>query len=319
MTSTDPPTTSSSEGAKRKLKILMLHGYQQSGSLFHAKTRVLEKALQKAFPAAPAVGHLPAYPGGVSLIYPTAPIRLHATDLPSSHNSSGTGSRSGDAGASASASTSGTATPKDDNEQPEAYGWWIRDEQTGEYNHFERGLSAIAETLEREGDVAGAIGFSQGAGAAAIVASLLEEGRREAFTAAGKEGKEPAMAFPESFLREGDSGKSRMVHAPLKFGIIYSGMAADRTALYRALYEPKVKTPLLHFIGSLDVLVEEARSLRLVEKSVDWNAEPGQEGHQEDTSASRRVIYHPGGHFLPTQKQYVMAVIGFIKATLGKE
>lgn len=64
-----------------------LTGYTQSGTSFHAKTKALEKALSKAFPAVPEndpnpsrqharpPGSLAEFPGGVQLIYPTAPHR----------------------------------------------------------------------------------------------------------------------------------------------------------------------------------------------------------------------------------------------------
>ena len=74
--------TSTNNEPARKLRILMLHGYTQSGTLFHAKTKALEKSLAKAFPAAPAPGHLATHPGGISLHYPTAPIKLSYADIP---------------------------------------------------------------------------------------------------------------------------------------------------------------------------------------------------------------------------------------------
>ena len=75
-------TNNTNNEPARKLRILMLHGYTQSGPLFHAKTKALEKSLAKAFPAAPAPGHLATHPGGISLHYPTAPIKLSYADIP---------------------------------------------------------------------------------------------------------------------------------------------------------------------------------------------------------------------------------------------
>jgi fermentation-respiration switch protein FrsA (DUF1100 family) len=106
------------------------------------------------------------------------------------------------------------------------------------------------------------------------------------------------MRYPDSF--EADTGYVEgTVHPPLKFAVSYSGFAARGTELYRAFYEPKIKTPMLHFLGSLDAVVEEARSLALVEGC---------------ENSEGRVVYHPGGHFLPSsQKAYVSALVGFIK------
>ncbi|RAK93376.1 dihydrofolate reductase [Aspergillus costaricaensis CBS 115574] len=63
-----------------KLKILMIHGYTETGESFRADIRGLEKALVEAFPAAPAPGYHPDYPDGVELVYPDGTWRLKPTD-----------------------------------------------------------------------------------------------------------------------------------------------------------------------------------------------------------------------------------------------
>lgn len=281
-------STSPSTSSPRKLKILMLHGYTQSGPLFHAKTRALEKNFDKHFPAAPKPGHLPAYPGGVQLCYPTAPIKLETNDIPGYDVDGG---------------------KSDDTESPEAYGWWRRkgDAEPFRYEGIEMGMERIAETLEAEGPFDGVIGFSQGGAAAGMVAALLEEPRREAFEHAQEKG---GMRYPDSFTR--DTGYvTDAVQAPLKFAVSYSGFGAATNPLYQAFYEPKITTPMLHFIGSVDTVVEESRSLRLVDACVDGR---GKEG------GVSRLVYHPGGHFLPSsQKQYVAALMAFIKEVVGQE
>jgi fermentation-respiration switch protein FrsA (DUF1100 family) len=181
----------------------------------------------------------------------------------------------------------------DAEEESDAWAWWRRkgDGIPYTYEGLETGLSHIAHVLKEEGPFDGVIGFSQGGAAAAMVASLLEPSRQEAFEAAYPAG---GMRFPVSF--EGT------IHPPLKFAVSYSGFAAAGTPLYQAFYEPKLKTPMLHFLGTLDTVVEESRSLALV------NGCEHTEG---------RVVYHPGGHFLPSsQKAYVGALIGFMKEVL---
>ncbi|KAL2353757.1 serine hydrolase-domain-containing protein [Cryomyces antarcticus] len=275
-------TPSSSE--PRKLKILMLHGFTQSGPLFHAKTRALEKNLEKQFPPAPKYGHLPMYPGGVQLSYPTAPIHLPAPDIPGFDVD----------GAS--------ATDKDDTD---AWAWWRRkgDREPYRYEGMELGFEKIAQILREQGPFDGVVGFSQGAAASGMVASLLEPGRREAFEKAQSKG---GMRYPESF--EEDTGYvTDVIHPPMKFAVSYSGFGASTNPLYQAFYEPKIATPMLHFIGSVDTVVEEARSLRLVDACACSKEE-----------RERRVVYHPGGHFLPSsQKQYVAALVGFIREAVG--
>jgi len=248
----------------------MLHGFTQSGPLFHAKTRALEKNLQKAFPS-------------IKLHYPTAPIRLPKTDLPTSDR---TKPESEDA-----ADVAG--------DDLDAWGWWRKkgEAEPFTYEGIELGLARIVEVLKSEGPFDGVIGFSQGGAATGMVASLLEPGRREAFEAAQAKG---GMRFPESF--ENDTGLvEELIHPPLKFAVSYSGFAASANPLYQAFYEPQIRTPMLHFLGSVDTVVEEKRSLRLVDSCVD--------GRKDG-----RLVYHPGGHFLPSsQRQYVSALISFIK------
>ncbi|KAF2202233.1 FSH1-domain-containing protein [Delitschia confertaspora ATCC 74209] len=245
---------------KDPVKILMLHGFTQSGPLFRAKTRALEKNLQKAFPA------------GCTLSYPTAPIKLSPADIPFALPANEDGS---------------------EKEEVEAYAWWRRKGE-GEpflYEGLEVGLAEVARVLKEEGPFDGVVGFSQGGAMAGMVAALLEEGRREAFEGLKVSG---GISYPESFTKG--------MHPPFKFAVIYSGFAARGTELYRGFYEPKIKTPMLHFLGTLDATVEEKRSLALVEACEE---------------SEGRVVYHPGGHFVPSsQKAYVGALIGFIKEVM---
>lgn len=268
----------------RKLKILMLHGYTQSGRMFEIKTKALKKSLEKHFPPAPKPGHLKDYPGGLELVYPTAPLKLDVKDIPG-------------------------FDVDGDKESPEAYGWWRRKGEGEPYTYegMEMGLASIARILQDEGPFDAALGFSQGGAAAGMVASLLESGRREAFEAAQCKG---GMRYPDSFTQ--DSGFiEEAVHPPLKFAVSYSGFGASTHPLYQAFYIPKITTPMCHFLGSVDTVVEEARSLRLVDACVQGR---GSEG------GVQRVIYHPGGHFLPSsQKQYVAALVAFIREVLGED
>lgn len=271
----------------RKLKILMLHGYTQSGHTFDMKTKALKKSLDKHFPPAPKPGHLTQYPGGLELVYPTAPIRLDPGDIPGYDVDGDAGDR--------------------EREAPEAYGWWRRkgDGEPYTYEGMERGLEKVAQVLKDDGPFDGVMGFSQGGAAAGMVASLLEPGRREAFEAAQAQG---GMRYPDSFVE--DTGfVEGSVQPPMRFAVSYSGFGASTNALYQSFYEPKIQTPMLHFIGSVDTVVSEERSLRLVDACVKGR---GTEG------GGPRVVYHPGGHFLPSsQKQYVAALVAFIREVLS--
>jgi predicted esterase len=271
MTATPPPS--------RPIKVLMLHGYTQSGPLFQAKTGALRKTLQKAFPQ------------GIDLVYPTAPIRLTPAD------------ESFLAGNGTSRDSEGKDT-EGEKEEIDAWAWWRRKGQGEPYTYegIEQGLAHIASVLKEEGPFDGVVGFSQGAACAAMVASLLEPKRREAFEAQYADG---GMRFPESF--EQDTGYVEgTIHPPLKFAVSYSGFAARGKNPYHAFYEPRIATPVLHFLGTQDVVVEEARSLALVDAC--------------EQKAEKYVVYHPGGHFLPsTQKASVNALVGFIKEVMQEE
>lgn len=255
------PTTS----ARQPLKLLMLHGYTQSGTLFHAKSRALIKHIQKAFPTYE-----------VTAIYPTAPLRLKPSDIPGYEPSEGTESE----------------------DSAEAFGWWRRSNTANPplYQGIEDGLATVAKVLSDEGPFDGVIGFSQGAALAAMAAALLEPGRKETFERFAKDQVDgvTGMSFPEGF----DGG---FQHPPLKFALCYSGFRAPG-ARYRGFYEdPLIQTPVLHVLGSLDAVVEEARSRALIEACA---GEPEKDG---------LVVWHPGGHFLPSQRPYLDAAVQFIR------
>lgn len=280
-------TTTTNGTLPKKLRILMLHGFTQSGHLFEIKTKALKKSLDKHFPPAPRPGHLKQYPGGIQLIYPTAPLKLRPAEIPG-------------------------AGELDNDRDSEAYGWWKRrgDSEPYTYEGMEIGLASISKVLQdavAEGEpFDGALGFSQGGAAAGMVAALLEPGRREAFEKLQATG---GMRYPDEFTK--DTGYvEEVVHPPLRFAVSYSGFGASTHQLYRAFYEPKISTPMCHFLGSVDTVVSEERSLRLADACVDGRGKAG---------GVSRVVYHPGGHFLPSsQKQYVAALVAFVREAIDE-
>jgi len=109
---------------------------------------------------------------------------------------------------------------------------------------------------------AGVFGFSQGAGMAATVAALLEK---------------PDLYPP--FVVDG-----KPIHPPLEFCVSVAGYRPSGP-IRTPLFTPSYSTPTLHVLGRTDVVVVEERSNQLIE-----------------VSANQRVEYHPGGHFVPSQK-----------------
>lgn len=125
---------------------------------------------------------------------------------------------------------------------------------------------------------------------AALVASALETGRAKTWGA----------TYPSSMLPT----DGKIVHGPMKFAVLYSGFKAMDESVAGA-FEPAIQTSCLHFVGSLDTVVEEKRSLALVDACVVGN---------------RRVVYHPGGHFVPaSQREFVGALVSFLREVLSGE
>lgn len=207
-------------------------------------------------------------------MYPTAPIPLSPADIPG---------------------YTPTASGDDGTADLDAWGWWTRETGSGRYAGIEAGLETIAETIRAAGGIDGVIGFSQGAAAAAMVASLLQPTRGEAFESY-KKGNPEALAYPEGW------GELQKMHPEgLKFAVLYSGFFAPNP-LYTGFYEPKITCPTLHFIGSLDTVVEESRSVALAE-----------------ACEGATTVYHPGGHFVPAGKEWGSVLVGFIKQCIEEK
>ncbi|GLB37848.1 putative serine hydrolase (FSH1) [Lyophyllum shimeji] len=118
----------------------------------------------------------------------------------------------------------------------------------------------------------GVLGFSQGAAFAAMISALLEK---------------PHLYPP--FLVEGQPP-----HPPLKFCIAVSGFRL-RDPFCDPLFAGQYSTPTLHVIGKNDIIVVEERSRTLVE-----------------ASSNKRVEEHQGGHFVPSKRQWLKFLRGYM-------
>ncbi|KAL1841734.1 hypothetical protein VTJ49DRAFT_6648 [Mycothermus thermophilus] len=270
---TDTPSsrTSTPRGGtpkpKREVRILMLHGYTQSGPLFRAKTRALEKLLAKVLSPS---GILPV------MFYPTAPNKLSPKDIP------GYEARRPQQGSQEGGSSNAAAAAADQEEEDiDAWAWFRKDEASGKFRFLREGMERVADAVREAGGVDGVVGFSQGGCVAGMVAAALEE------THNPEEKSEHAEWLRK--VREANGGRE------LTFAVSYSGFRAVPGDL-AWLYEPKIRTPTLHYIGSLDTVVEEGRSKALVERCED-----------------AVVLTHPGGHYVPITKEWVMPLAAFVK------
>ena len=151
--------------------------------------------------------------------------------------------------------------------------------------------------MEQDGPFDGVIGFSQGAAAAAMTASLLEPGRQEAF--ADRQKNAGGMTFPSAF--------TRLSHPPLRFMVSYSGFASTFPG-YAAFYEPLIATPSLHFLGTLDTVLEECWARALLGSCEQGNAGPDE-----------TLVVHPGGHSVPLGRRELLVVTGFIRSVYASD
>ncbi|RDA95271.1 hypothetical protein CP533_3477 [Ophiocordyceps camponoti-saundersi (nom. inval.)] len=251
-------TTAATATSQREIKILMLHGYTQSGPLFRAKTRAVEKLLVKFLSPASL---------RPTLIYPTAPNRILLRDIPGFLDS-----------------PVGSAESEDER-QPDAWAWFRKDEVSGAYRFLAEGMAVIANAIREARGVDAVCGFSQGGAVAALVAAALEPKRLVA-----EDGPDAAWVAD---LRDANDGR------PLRFAVSYSGFFAPNDAL-KWCYHPKIETPTLHYIGSLDTVVDENRTYGLVERCQD-----------------PVVVVHPGGHHVPVAREWVMPLASFVTQHAG--
>ncbi|TGZ83685.1 hypothetical protein EX30DRAFT_338299 [Ascodesmis nigricans] len=257
------------------MSILFLHGYSQSGPLFSAKTKALQKPLLKSLTTSPAP---PPH-----FLFPTAPHRLLLSDLPGT----GTSTPSAPADYSPTSITNAAdelAAAQAADADLDAYGWWRRDMATGAARGLEKTWEWLKEYLLQHGPITGIIGFSQGAALAAMLASALESPETA-----------PKELGVEELHRKNGQGK-------VKFVVAYSGFRV--VGQDWAYPEGGIKTTFLNVIGSLDTVVDEGRTRKLVEAV---------------SEESGKVAVHPGGHFVPAGKQWVGVLVGFVGDALRQE
>ena len=247
-------------------------GYGQSGPHLDIKTTRLQRALREALTSNTGICD-------VGFCFPTAPCRILLPDLPEPNKS-----QSGEELESLDMWT------------------WCMDYSPGGNKFFDESkeisdlcnaLDSIAEIIRQHGPFDGVIGFSSGACMAALIASLLEKGRMQAF---GERVSENGMPYPSSFLRQDKSdGSHEMLQLPLKFVVCYSGFSLDHP-MYSAFYQPRIQTPILHVLGKWDTVVEEQQSLSLARKC----------------GRKSTLFYHLGSHFVPQQSCYISMARDFI-------
>ena len=209
------------------MKVLVLHGYTQSGSGFQKKIRKLELRLNEVF------GN-----SSTSFYYPNGIIQLRPSQMVVTGAHQDT-----DNLFTAQHTLSEKAHPDD----IDCFAWFRTQDQDDPPYGFSQSLDMLAEILRTKGPFDGILGFSQGGLMAIKVASLLEgEVRRKAFEQAEREYPD-TYPFPEAF--------KDLPHPPFKFGITY-GAFMGVGKKYTPFYEnPAIKTPFCQFSGLWDPVV----------------------------------------------------------------
>ncbi|KAJ5761301.1 hypothetical protein N7520_008457 [Penicillium odoratum] len=152
--------------------------------------------------------------------------------------------------------------------------WGQGDHKTDLVTGLENSIEHIMDILNNHGPFIGVMGFSAGASLAAIIASLLERPKRQS-----------CFKFETN-------------HPPLLFSVCFSGFELSHP-YYKAIYRPKIRTPVLHFIGTLDPIIPPSDTLRLVKRC-----------------QCTEVFYFPGTHHVPRTMDVAYTVAMFIKNLL---
>ncbi|KAK9455100.1 serine hydrolase FSH [Dipodascopsis uninucleata] len=151
-----------------------------------------------------------------------------------------------------------------------SYCWWNLSLDEKEYPKIDVSWQFLAEYIRKEGPFDGVAGFSQGGAMAGMLVNKIQS------------------LVPE--------------HPPFKLLMVYSGYTS-KIKIYQHLYEPLISIPSLHVLGSLDTVVEQHESLKLVKKCV-----PG----------TATTYYHPGGHFIPASKEFCNITVAFVQKAMAE-
>lgn len=131
-----------SEEESRPCRILMLHGFTQSGDFFSSKTRKLRERITESLQEELGL----YYPDGIEFLYPDGLHHLCAADIPE-HGAEAAG-------------------------EDGLYGWFNINEQP--FRGLEESLVWLADYIRSVGPIDGVIGFSQGGALAMMLAALCE-------------------------------------------------------------------------------------------------------------------------------------------------
>lgn len=235
-----------------KGRVLFLHGYTQSSSIFYAKLSALRKRLQKL---------------GYKSIYLNGPCRLTPAQLPSSD------------------SLSKFSSVVSEHEDPNYRAWWTKKHLTNAEVDLSRSIEAIRDYVENgtivpdpdhkedsdEGDkelpILGLVGFSQGASMAALLTHKFPElfgvttlkfavlySGFKLDTSKGSGNEQYDSFYPKD---GGEKDGVRYLHV---YGELDTVVADDRSMTFYEVVKPSsdlLKHPGGHFVPNSKLLVDQ--------------------------------------------------------------
>ncbi|KAJ2763039.1 Ovarian cancer-associated protein 2 [Coemansia sp. BCRC 34490] len=237
-------------------RVLCLHGYTQNAKKFRDRTGPFRRNMKRR----------------MELVYMTAPL-----DATVEFERSG-GSNKGGGGDS---STAGN----DEEEGPSAAWWNPRATAAETWADIRRSAEAVMRTMREQGPFDGIVGFSQGAGMAAVVLALMRR--------AAEDGSGAADGVDAAVVRD-----ARAL-PPLRFAFLFAGFYPDVPQFDALLTVSagdsdrgqsssnerlRIAVPSLHVVGARDAVVAPERGRELAARAFD------------DTAV---VAEHDGGHFVP--------------------
>ncbi|KAJ1784804.1 Ovarian cancer-associated protein 2 [Coemansia sp. RSA 2399] len=217
-------------------RVLCLHGYTQNAKKFRDRTGPFRRNMKRR----------------MEMVYITAPVEA-------------TGFQSAGAVEEAAGSDDGPSAA-----------WWNRSEDPKRmWEEIKQSTQAVVQAMKEHGPIDGIVGFSQGAGMAAIIAALLHASQQQHCDTVYDS---DVQVLIESV---------RPLGGALKFAFFFAGFYPDLPQ-FEALIggtSGKISVPSLHMVGRGDVVVPMARGRELAARAF--------------TAEAAVVMEHEGGHFVP--------------------
>lgn len=180
--------------------------------------------------------------------------------------------------------------------------WWKYDDETATHAYWEAASSIeyIGEFVRKEGPFDGIFGFSQGG----MIASMVLQHQRTSLLGHRVLVNVMKVAVTYGLYRVLSCDCSTVENPSqtpfaFKFGIFFAAAACSNPQ-YASVQ--KVNLPSVHVIGETDAVVVKDRSQALLE-----------------LYENPAVYYHPGGHYIPTNKEVKDVLREFVKTLQTKQ